>query len=110
MKSSFNEKSGNTYWVSPKQLVDQGVQVNKMSRDNCYKFCPDRGELPLELRQKHYDELSLLVAKKGFSEIDPILIMLNRTHHGEDKIIDGHHRLSIALDLDLELVPVRFVY
>ncbi|WP_073272089.1 ParB N-terminal domain-containing protein [Microbulbifer donghaiensis] len=110
MRSTIRNQSSNVYWLRPKELVDLGVQVNKMNRNNCYQFCPTRNTLSKEERQKKYDQLLESIKKHGFSESNPILLMLNRTSDGQDKIRDGHHRLSIALDIDAPLVPVRFVY
>jgi len=45
------------------------------------------------------------ILRDGFGNSYPILIDLDSNH-----IIDGNHRLAIALQLKLDHVPVRFEY
>lgn len=109
MKSKYDKISSEVYWLAPDDIVSHGLQVNPMSRDNCFACCPERKSLPLKDRQVIYDELSAKIRESGFSAEHPIRIMLNRDGE-KDKILDGHHRLSIAKDIGATKVPVRFVY
>jgi hypothetical protein len=110
MKSRFDKKSSNIYWLKQAGMIESCVQVDRMTRANCYQFCNRRNSLSLEERQAHYDHLLAKIQKNGFSEEHPIIAMLNRTDDEKDKIIDGHHRLSITLDINAPFVPVRFAY
>jgi len=57
-----------------------------------------------------YDELKAKIGREEFRRDMPITVMLKRKDGKKDKILQGHHRLSIAIELGLDLVPVRFVY
>jgi hypothetical protein len=111
LKSTTDITGGSSavYWVCPYQLMRSGLQLNDMRRNNAHSMCPERKRNTLEANQAEYDSLLRKIEKEGFSEKYPIQIFLNRLN-GQDKILQGHHRLSIALDLKLDLVPVKFCY
>ena len=56
-------------------------------------------------KQNRWDTLKSEISKKGFDDKYPILIHLD---YEDERIIDGNHRLAIALELKLDYVPVRF--
>ena len=37
-------------------------------------------------------------------------VLLNRPEFGVDILLQGYHRLNIAIELNIDLVPVRFAY
>lgn len=49
------------------------------------------------------------IRREGFNDKFPITIMLLRKDGKRDKILQGHHRLNMAIELGLETVPVKFV-
>ena len=65
-------------------------------------------DLTRRQKEERYDTLKESIEKDGFNEEFPILIMLRRENNG-DKILEGHHRLNIAIELGLATVPVRFI-
>ena len=103
-------ESSHTYKICPLWLRKNGFEVNQMSRQNCYSFKPHpKADLPEEQRLEHYDRLVQSIIRSGFVS-DPIKVRLNRNNHNRDKIIDGHHRLGIAIELGHKEVPVVFEY
>lgn len=112
MKKNYEHESSNVYWLEPRRLREDRVEVNEQgsTTGRYYDQCPRRGHLPDAERLRLYESLRAHFAERGFSENDAIRLMLNRTDAGKDKIIDGHHRLAIAIELKAPLIPVRFVY
>lgn len=49
------------------------------------------------------------IKTKGFLDECSILIMTNRKDNKKDQIYQGHHRLAMAIELELSKVPVHFV-
>lgn len=79
------KKSSNVYWLDPRELRGLGVEVNRMTRNNCFQHCPERGHLPLQKRQQLYDELEVAMRKPGFWRNDSAIeIALNREPYGPD--------------------------
>ena len=82
----------------------------KRNREKAYGVSHPNGKnKTIEQRLEEYDKLKEAINKNGFSPDKPIIIMLRRKN-GKDKILEGHHRLAIAIDLGLDRVPVKFVY
>ena len=104
-------KSSRVYHINPQHLRDLQVEISggrgrRRTRDNAY----DKTEfehLSREEKQARYDTLKESISK-GYNPEFPILIMLRR-EGGEDKLFEGHHRLNIAIELQLETIPVRFI-
>jgi hypothetical protein len=106
----YNVISSDTYMICPKQLVDLNLQINPMNRGNCFEKSHEHKDKNIEERQAIYDDLKEKIKSKGFSAQFPIKVKINREKGVKDKILDGHHRLAIALELELPVVPVRFVW
>ena len=77
-------------------------------RDNAYDGKEETLHLTRREKEARYDTLKESIDKDGFNEEFPILIMLRRENN-DDKILEGHHRLNIAIELGLATVPVRFI-
>ena len=85
-------------------LGKKGKKYNLPISDTCGKG--DRyPRATNEERWKRWDILKEDMLKYGFDENQPIIIDLD-----PDIIIDGNHRLAIALELKLDYVAVRFRY
>lgn len=101
--------SSEVYLLDPKQLETMGLEINHMTRDNCYQCSPEHQGKTREEKQKLWDKLKRDIKEHGFSRDYPIEVELRR-RDGKDKVLQGHHRLSIANELKLREVPVRFVW
>ena len=77
-------------------------------RNNAYDGKEEFIHLTREQKEEKYDTLKESIRHKGFNEEFPIIIMLNRENN-KDQIFQGHHRLNIAIELELSTVPVRFI-
>ena len=109
----MNKTSSKVYQISPIYLRSLRIEVSggrgkRRTRDNAYDGKEEFIHLTYEQRVERYDTLKESIKKEGFKEEFPIIIMLRRENN-EDKLLEGHHRLNIAIELGLETVPVRFM-
>ena len=111
-------ESSEIYIISPIQLRNLGLEDNTdpkqhpaRNRDNAYDgqntLDPARTHLTREQKEARYDTLKESIQHKGFRWEYPIIIMLKR-ENTKDQILDGHHRLQIAIELGIATVPVSF--
>ena len=96
--------------ICPRHLRDLGVELMPRSRDNAYRSHPEHKNLTDDERALLYDELKAKIDREGFRPDLPITVMLRRKDNIKDKILQGHHRLAIAIELGLATIPVRFVH
>ena len=106
-------ESSKVYHISPIHLRNLEIELDVPGRaravhdrENAYEGTV-RAYLTREQKEAKYDTLKESIRHKGFNEEFPIIIML-RQMDGEDQILQGHHRLNIAIELELATVPVRF--
>ena len=107
------KESSKVYHISPIYLRNLRIEVSggrrmRRERDNAYDGKEETLGWTREQKEERYDTLYESINKKGFKEEFPIVIMLRR-EGGEDKLYEGHHRLNIAIELELKTVPVRFI-
>ena len=107
-------ESSEVYHISPIYLRDSGIEEDIPGctgtihdRENAYEGTK-RAHLTREQKEAKYDTLKESIRHKGFSVAHPIIIMLKRENN-KDQIFQGHHRLNIAIELELSTVPVRFI-
>ena len=83
----------------------------RRDRDNAYDGHDEFAHLTREQKEVKYDTLKESIRHEGFKEEFPINIMLRRVNGNniEDHIFQGHHRLNIAIELEIPTVPVRFI-
>ena len=106
-------ESSKIYHISPSYLRHLKIELDVPGRvgavhdrENAYEGTV-RAHLTREQKETKYDTLKESIRVKGFNEEFPIIIKLNLD--GEDEIFQGHHRLNIAIELELPTVPVRFI-
>ena len=109
----YTRSSSRVYHIAPIYLRNLGMERygaggTGRHRDNAYDGKEETCRLTRREKEARYDTLYESIEKDGFNEEFPILIMLRRENNG-DKILEGHHRLNIAIELGLATVPVRFI-
>ena len=110
----YTRSSSRVYHISPTYLRNLGGLERRgrggigRHRDNAYDGKEETLHLTRREKEARYDTLKESIKVDGFNEEFPILIMLRRENN-DDKILEGHHRLNIAIELGLATVPVRFI-
>jgi len=110
MRRDYQLMSSETYYIPPTQLRALGLELMYRTRDKAFTSHPEYEHLTQEERGQVYDRLKEQIQIQGFQDEFPIIVMLLRKSGQHDKILHGHHRLNIAIELNLPTVPVRFVY
>ena len=110
MRRDYKVISSATYHISPEHLRSLRLELIKRTRDNAYTSHKECKHLTQEQRAEIYDALKAKIQTEGFNDEFPITVMLLRKDDKQDKILQGHHRLNMAIELALKTVPVRFVY
>ena len=111
-------ESSKVYHISPSYLRNLKIELDVPGRvgavhdrENAYEGT-SRAHLTREQKETKYDTLKESIRHEGFNEEFPIIIKLFsklKRVNNEDEIFQGHHRLNIAIELELPTVPVRFI-
>ena len=101
-------ESSEVYLISPIQLRNLEVERDIRNRNNAYEGHDELAHLTREQKEAAYDTLKDKIQQEGFRWKYPIIIKLRRENN-KDQIFQGHHRLNIAIELELPTVPVRFI-
>ena len=117
MKNKIIKSSSKVYHISPIYLRNLEIELDVPGRaravhdrENAYEGTV-RAHLTREQKEAKYDTLKESIRHKGFNEEFPIIIIIAHVNNenNEDEIFQGHHRLNIAIELELPTVPVRFI-
>ena len=100
-------ESSEVYHISPIYLRNLEIEEDVHTRETAYEGIT-RAHLTREEKEAKYDTLKESIRHKGFRWKYPIIIKLRRENN-KDQIFQGHHRLNIAIELELPTVPVRFI-
>jgi len=61
-----------------------------------------------EVRANRYKELQSSIQKNGFNDKFPISIMLCRRFGIKDSVDDGHHRIGVCVENNIERIAIHF--
>lgn len=102
-------ESSSVFMVSVESILQNHCHLKLRTRKNAYRSHRQLKDKSPEERAKRWDTLKDTIKTDGFDANQPITIQLLRKD-GKDKIKDGHHRLGIAIALELAVIPVRFLF
>ena len=106
LKFRFSWNSTLNKYMSNKVKLSKIFYVNPKSLPSPFLYIPPT--LHTTYSQSRLDKLKENILRNGFDDKHPILIDLDSDWKGT--VGDGNHRLTIALQLKLNYVPVRFEY
>ena len=97
------------YMVAPKALTNVPQHVTEYrNRNNAYQRYSDPNHpffgLPKQDALKRWDTLFKQI-QNGYDDRYPLIIDIDT--HGRPCLFDGHHRLSIVIELKYTHVPIR---
>ncbi len=98
----------NIYHISPQEIREMGLERNIRTKENAYVFSNNKYKIPEEDRQQRYQKLYESLKDNGFNDKYPLDIMICRNMGVKDTLNQGHHRMTIALDLKIDKVSVIF--
>lgn len=108
MRYKYKSFSSNIYHTKPADIRRLKIERNFRTKDNAYTFTKKKYRLTCDVRKELYDNLYNSMKNKGFDDRYPIDIMLCRSLGVQDTLDQGHHRMSVAIDCNLDRVSVRF--
>lgn len=97
------------YHIDPGELRRLGLEIMMRHEANAYHAI-SRTRLPRGHERAHWNRLKDSIQTQGFKDDFPIVVLLRRTVGLRDRLLQGHHRLAIAIELGLPVVPVSFAY
>lgn len=98
----------NVYHINPQSIRALKIERTFKTRENAYSFTAASRRMTRQERDAEYDNILNSIKENGFSDSDPIDIMLCRLAGAKDCVNNGHHRMGMALELGLDKIPVRF--
>lgn len=106
LRQKYKFTSAGVYHMSLAKLRELKIERGFRNAENAYKISR-RWNISDEQRIARYQELcaSLL---KGFDDRYPIDIMLCRRAGIKDCVDDGHHRIGICVEHNIDRIAVRF--
>lgn len=101
--------TGSRYYHTPLDtLLSKQIHRGIRTAANAYKWTNKRWALPEEERVKRYQELYQSLKTHGYDDNSPLLILLNRNLGVKDQLLQGHHRIGICKELNINDVTVKF--
>lgn len=100
--------NSNIYHVSARRLRELGLERGRRNAENAYAITNKRWFIPEKERRRKYNEL-VQALKKGFSDEHPISIMLCRRCGLIDSIDNGHHRMGICIEHNIDRICTNFI-
>jgi hypothetical protein len=97
------------YHVDPRELRRMGLEILVRHEANAY-LAISRTRMPAGEERAYWGRLKESIRTHGFKDEFPIVVLLRRTAGLRDRLLQGHHRLAIAIELGLPVVPVSFAY
>ena len=106
----FFVTSSHVYRVAPQSIRDAGCEIMVRTEDNAFASSPQLKHLSQAERSERYRQLRAAMEAEGWDWREPLVLQMRRLDDKQDAIVDGHHRLAIAIELQWPTIPVRFVF
>lgn len=106
LRQNYKFASSNNYHMSLAKLRELKIERGFRNAENAYKISK-RWHISDEQRIARYNKL-LNSLKKGYNDNYPIDIMLCRRMGVKDCVDDGHHRIGICVEYNIDRIAVRF--
>ncbi len=108
IKRRFYVKYPSIYTVKLSSLLDNHVIRGERNEQNAYQWTNKRWQMSREEAHKRYQELYDSIKANGYDATSPMLIALNRKFGIKDQMVQGHHRIGICRNLDIQEVTISF--
>lgn len=107
LRQYFKYKSCNTYHTSLNLLKKLHIERGFRNAENAYDISK-RWHISPEERIRKYTKLQESLKSNGFDDKYPISIMLCRRCGAKDCVDDGHHRIGICVENNIERIAITF--
>ena len=107
LRQYFKFTNANVYHTSLKHLRELHIERGFRNAENAYDISK-RWHISPEERVRKYTELKESLLSQGFDDKKPISIMLCRRCGIKDSVDDGHHRIGICVENDIDRIAIQF--
>lgn len=104
IRKRYHYTSSNIYHTTASRLRAMGIERAVRTIDNAYQFSNPKWRRTEQERKNRYMELAESMTANGYSDEQPMGIMLCRSFGVLDSLDQGHHRMAICLDCGIERV------
>jgi len=108
LKRRFYLRSTQGFSIKLKDILDMGLPRGERNAENAYQFKNKRFYLPPEQAKADYQKLYDSIKKNGYDKSQPLYVMLNRKFGVRDQLLQGHHRIGICKELNIDEVSIAF--
>ena len=108
IKRHFYIRSSDIFRVRLKDIIKADLPRGERNESNAYQLNNKRWHIEREEAQKRYEKLKNSIKKKGYDYNHPMFVMLNRKLGVKDQLLQGHHRIGICKELNVEEVSISF--
>lgn len=109
MKKKSFQMGSHAYRIKLSSLLACKVHKKIVTRENAYTLASLRRQGCSKLdSEQMYHSLLESMRINGYDYAQPLSIGLNQKNGRNDRLSDGHHRLGICLELDVDQVSVKF--
>ena len=107
LRQNYKFESKMVYHTSLSHLRSLHIERGFRNAENAYVISK-RWKITPEIRIKKYNKLKNSILKKGFSDKFPISIMLCRRIGIKDSVDDGHHRIGLCIENNIDRIAIHF--
>lgn len=107
LRQYFKFKSSGIYHTTLQHLRDLHIERGFRNAENAYDISK-RWHISPQERINKYNQLVESLQTKGFDDQYPISIMLCRRCGVKDCVDDGHHRIGICVEHNIERIAICF--
>lgn len=108
LRYKYKAYSSNIYHINPHEIRDKKIERSFRCEENAYQFSNPKYQMPKEQRDKLYHQLKESMRTNGYDDRFPIDIMLCRNLGIQDTVNQGHHRMSVAIDCNIQRIAIMF--
>ena len=90
-----------------KKIKELDIERGIRNAENAYVISK-RWHISPEERTRRYQELVKSLNNKGFDDNYPISIMLCRRCGIKDSVDDGHHRIGVCAEHNIDRIAIKF--
>ncbi len=110
LRKRYKTFGSGLYHMAPADLRGMEIERGIRTEANAYAFTSRRYRVSDDVRMSRYSKLRETLRTEGWREDKPLGVMLRRSGGVTDSLDNGHHRLSLCLELGITRVTVQFCY
>jgi len=108
LRYKYKAYSSHIYHINPFEIRNLKIERSFRTPENAYCFSNPKYQMPEAERKKMYQQLKDSMSTNGYDDRFPLDIMLCRNLGIQDTLNQGHHRMSVAIDCNIQRVSVMF--